>query len=117
MDRDFINRFAADWIEAWNAHDLERILSHYSDDFEMSSPVIPYFTNEPTGILRGKSAVGAYWGKALLLMPELKFELITVLAGVNSAVLYYKGVRGRFSAEVFYFGPDGKVIRANAHYS
>ena len=38
-------RFADDWIAAWNAHDLEKILSHYTDDFEMSSPVIVSFMN------------------------------------------------------------------------
>jgi ketosteroid isomerase-like protein len=26
--------FASEWIEAWNSHDLDRILAHYSDDFE-----------------------------------------------------------------------------------
>jgi ketosteroid isomerase-like protein len=24
--------FAQDWIEAWNYHDLDRILSHYDED-------------------------------------------------------------------------------------
>ncbi len=32
--------FAAEWIAAWNARDLLRVLSHYTDDFEMSSPFI-----------------------------------------------------------------------------
>ena len=31
--------FADEWIEAWNSHDLDRILSHYSDDAELLSPV------------------------------------------------------------------------------
>ncbi len=30
---------AGEWVEAWNAHDLERILSHYTDDFIMESPL------------------------------------------------------------------------------
>ena len=40
FDREAANLFAADWIDAWNSHDLERILGHYSDDFEMCSPLI-----------------------------------------------------------------------------
>jgi ketosteroid isomerase-like protein len=32
--------FAHEWVAAWNAHDLERVLSHYTEDFEMSSPFI-----------------------------------------------------------------------------
>ena len=33
-------KFARDWIESWNAHDLDRILAHYTAGFEMSSPYI-----------------------------------------------------------------------------
>ncbi|MEI8247817.1 MAG: hypothetical protein WCI51_18415 [Lentisphaerota bacterium] len=32
--------FATEWIAAWNSHDLNRVLSHYSEDFETSSPFI-----------------------------------------------------------------------------
>jgi hypothetical protein len=117
MDQDFARHFAAEWIAAWNSHDLGRILSHYAEDFEMSSPVIIQIAGEPSGTLRGKAAVGAYWGKALQLIPELHFELVTVLAGVSSVTLYYRGAQGRLAAEVFHFGADGKVVRAFAHYA
>ncbi|MHB0887282.1 nuclear transport factor 2 family protein [Acidithiobacillus sp.] len=103
-------------MDSWNSHDLSRILSHYSDEFEMSSPVIIQVVGEPSGTLKGKDAVGAYWAKALALIPELRFELITTLIGVNSITLYYQGVRGS-AAEVFHFGPDKKVTRAYAHYA
>jgi len=117
MNKEFAEHFAADWIASWNAHDLERILSHYADDFEMSSPVIVQVAGEPSGMLRGKAAVGTYWKKALGLIPDLQFELLSVLAGVNSITLYYKGARGRLAAEVFHFGPDNRVVRAFAHYA
>jgi SnoaL-like domain len=65
-------------------HDLERILAHYEDDFEMSSPIITTLVGEPSGKLRGKMAVGAYWAKALQSIPNLRFELLAALAGVNS---------------------------------
>jgi len=117
VDKAFADRFAADWIESWNAHDLGRVLAHYAEDFEMSSPVIIQIAGEPTGTLRGKAAVGLYWRKALDLIPDLKFELLAVLAGVRSITLYYKGARGRLAAEVFHFGPDRKITRAFAHYA
>jgi hypothetical protein len=117
MDKAFAEQFATEWIDSWNAHDLNRILSHYANDFEMSSPVIIQVTGEPSGSLRGKAAVGAYWKKALELVPDLRFELLSVLAGVNSITLYYKGARDRLAAEVFHFGPDRKVTRAFAHYA
>ncbi|MFA5923738.1 MAG: nuclear transport factor 2 family protein [Methylococcaceae bacterium] len=117
MDNTFAGHFANDWIDSWNSHDLQRILSHYADDFEMSSPKIIQLANEPTGTLRGKAAVGAYWAKALQLIPDLHFELITTLVGVNSITLYYQGAQGHLAAEVFHFSQDQKVIKAFAHYS
>lgn len=117
MDKTFAENFASDWIASWNAHDVERVLSHYADDFEMSSPVIVQVAGDPSGTLRGKEAVGAYWRKALDLIPDLQFELLSVLAGVNTITLHYKGARGRLAAEVFHFGPDQKVTRAFAHYA
>ncbi|MFZ3087416.1 MAG: nuclear transport factor 2 family protein [Methylotenera sp.] len=115
LDNTFVNHFAADWIDSWNKHDLERVLSHYSDDFEMTSPVIIKVAGEPSGTLKGKQAVGAYWAKALQLFPGLHFELVAALAGVNSITLYYNGVSGP-AAEVFHFNQDGKVAKAYAHY-
>ena len=117
MDKLFAEHFAADWIESWNAHDLDRVLSHYADDFEMSSPVIIQIAGEPSGTLRGKAAVGAYWRKALQMIPDLKFELVSVLTGVSSITICYKGARGRLAAEVFHFGSDRKVTKAFAHYA
>jgi ketosteroid isomerase-like protein len=117
IEKDFAEEFARDWIGAWNSHDLERILSHYSEQFEMSSPVIVQIAGEASGTLKGKDAVGRYWAKALDLIPDLRFELISLLIGVNSLTLYYKGARGRLAAEVFHFTPDLKVSRAYAHYA
>jgi ketosteroid isomerase-like protein len=117
MDKSFADRFAADWISSWNAHDLERVLSHYADDFEMSSPMIIQIAGEPSGTFQGKAAVRAYWSAALELIPDLHFELISVLVGVRSITLYYKGARDRLAAEVFHFGSDGKVTSAFAHYA
>ena len=40
LDRDFADKFAADWLAAWNRHDLDQVLTHYSDNFSLSSPYI-----------------------------------------------------------------------------
>ena len=113
---DFAERFAAEWIAAWNSHDLDCVLAHYEDDFEMHSPLIPVMVGEPSGRLQGKAAVGAYWAKALRTLPNLRFELVTVLSGVDSVTVCYKGHRG-MSAEVLHIGSSGKVRAAYAHYA
>lgn len=117
IDQSFAEHFAADWIDSWNSHNLERILEHYDDDFEMSSPYIPKIAGEPSGTLRGKAAIAAYWDKALQLIPDLHFELITTLVGVDSVTIYYKGAQERVVAEVFHFGSNQKVVKAYSHYT
>ena len=116
MEKGFAERFAKEWIAAWNSHDLERILAHYEDDFEMSSPIITTLIGERSGKLRGKVAVGAYWAKALRSIPNLRFELLAALAGVNSITVYYQGHRG-LAAEVLHLSASGKVKEAFAHYA
>ena len=116
MDPGFAERFARKWVEAWNARDLVRILDHYDDDFEMSSPIIVSLMGEPSGRRKGKARVGAYWARALERVPDLQFELITALAGVASVTVYYRSRHRGLAAEVFHFGPAGKVRAAFAHY-
>jgi hypothetical protein len=115
ITREFAAHFARDWIEAWNSHDLERILSHYDDGFVMSSPRIAVVAGEPSGVLQGKAAIGAYWKKALALAPELHFELIATFVGADCVVVHYRGVRGP-AAEVFFFDEKRRVVRSAASY-
>lgn len=115
IDSQLASEFANHWVEAWNSHDLDAILSHYTDDFEMSSPVIVGTMNEPSGKLKGKEIIRAYWSKALAKYPDLHFEKLHVLAGVGSVTIIYNGVRG-LSAEVFHFNSKAKVYAAYAHY-
>ncbi len=116
LDKSFAEHFATEWIAAWNSHDLNRILGHYADDFEMCSPLIAKIAGEPSGRLKGKKAIGEYWGKALELNPQLHFELASTLVGAGSITIYYRGQRG-MAAEVLVFGPDQKVAQGFAHYA
>ncbi len=40
MTHDEAMRFAEHWVAAWNSHDIDTILAHYSDDFEMTTPMV-----------------------------------------------------------------------------
>jgi len=117
MDRAFAEAFAQEWIAAWNSHDLDRIFSHYTDDFEMCSPFIVERMNEPSGTLRGKPAIRPYWEWGLAADPPLHFELDQVLTGVESITICYRRT-GKWSraAEVLFFNGQGRVVRGVAHY-
>lgn len=113
---DFVQDFTEEWIAAWNDHDVERVLSHYSDDFELSTPYIATIMNIPSGTIKGKEAARTYWRAAIKRVPSLHFELVDVLIGVNSIVIYYDAVFGRKGAELMEFNASGKVHRSIAHY-
>ena len=114
---DQAQKFGQEWVNSWNSHDLDRILSHYADDFQMTSPFIVTMMNEPTGTIKGKENVRAYWAQALERLPDLHFDLIEVLASVDSITIYYHAVLGKRAAEVLFFDENGKVRRAIAHYN
>jgi len=93
IDGAFARAFAAEWTAAWNSGDLERIFSHYTDDFEMRSPLIAERGFSPTGVLCGKAAIRPYWGAGIAsAKPPLRFELIDVYAGVNTIAIHYRSV-------------------------
>lgn len=111
----FAQRFAEEWVGAWNSHDLDRILAHYRDDFTMSSPRIAALTEQSSGVLTGKDKVSEYWRIALAAAPDLTFTLIAVYLGSDSVAVHYEGMRGP-AVEVFFFDDDGLVRLASANY-
>jgi hypothetical protein len=116
LEPDAARAFAAEWIAAWNAHDIERILGHFADDAEFSSPLVVSIAGEASGKLKGKAALRAYWTRGLAMLPELYFEPLDVLSGVSSMTIYYRGHRGTV-AETFELDASQKVRWATSCYS
>jgi len=77
------------WVAAWNAHDLDLIMTHYEDAIELISPVAARLLGTPDGKVAGKPNLRAYFQRGLEAYPELHFRLEDVLWGINSIVLYY----------------------------
>ena len=105
------------WINAWNAHNLEEIMTHYAEDVVLKSPVAARILGDPAGTVSGKSALRAYFKRGLEAFPELRFELADLLWGLSSVVLYYSNQNGSKTAEYMELGSDGKVTRVVANYS
>jgi ketosteroid isomerase-like protein len=110
-------QFAKSWIESWNSHELDHILTHYSDDIEITTPMIKMAGGIDSGTLKGKEQVRAYWKTALERIPDLHFELYEVTAGINSVALYYKSVMNKKAIEVMFFDEHEKVHRMYAFYT
>ena len=112
-----IQAFAHDWINAWNSHDIEAILSHYADEIIFTSPFVAKLNNAPDGTLRGREALRDYFLRGLRAYPELHFELLHVAVGVGSVTLIYRSVNNLLAAEVMEWNSAGQIQRVLAHYS
>jgi hypothetical protein len=117
LTREEAERFAEEWYAAWNARDVERVLSHWADDAVFTSPLAARLVPESDGTVRGKDALREYWRRGLEAHPDLHFEPRALLVGHESIVLSYTNHRGQECAEVLLLGADGLAHRGIAHYS
>jgi ketosteroid isomerase-like protein len=119
---DEADAFVAEWMAAWNSHDVERILEHYADDVEYFSPFIAAMAQPDgpgaDGRLVGKDAVRAYFAAALDKYSELHFDPpMHVAAGAGSVSFVYESVNGLTAVESLVFAPGSRVVaRAHCHY-
>ncbi len=117
VTKDEARNLANHWVAAWNAHDLDLIMSHYEDAVELTSPVAAQLLGTLDGKVAGKSALREYFLRGLKAYPDLHFHLEDVLSGVNSVVLYYINQKGTRTAEFMELSASGKVTRVVANYS
>jgi hypothetical protein len=116
VDREFAEKFAVDWVGAWNSHDLDRILSHFAEDVVWSSPLVAGFTGDQSGTLHGKAALRAYYGEGLRRIPDLRFEVLSVQVGVAVLVINYRNQVGGEVSEVLMIR-DGLVVEGHGTYA
>ena len=116
VTRDEAWKLANHWVAAWNAHDLDLIMTHYDDAIELTSPVAAKLLGTPDGKVVGKANLKAYFQRGLEAYPELRFRLEDVLWGMNSVVLLYTNHKGTRTAEFMELSAIGRVTRVVANY-
>jgi ketosteroid isomerase-like protein len=116
MDQVHAEAFAQEWVDGWNAHDLERVLAHFSDDVTFTSPVASQLIPETNGVIHGKDALRAYWEEGLRRIPDLHFEIEGLYIGIDALVINYRNQRGVLVNEVLIFDRD-VVVQGYGTYS
>jgi ketosteroid isomerase-like protein len=107
--------FVQDWINAWNRSDAEAILAHFADDAVFVSALAATVTGKPE--VHGKTALRAYWTKALgLLTFPLRFQLDSFVWDEEhrAILIVYLSIepnRTVRKSELMHFGPDGLIHR------
>jgi hypothetical protein len=112
-----VRKFADDWIRAWNSHDLEAIMSHYAPEVVLTSPTAAKLLGDSSGTIKCKQAVRSYFERGLQAFPNLTFELLDVMWGISSVVLYYLNQKGTKTAEFMELDANQKVSRVVANYN
>ncbi|PZS36694.1 MAG: DUF4440 domain-containing protein [Pseudonocardiales bacterium] len=108
MDLAEAHNFAGSWVQGWNAHDLDHVLSHFADDVVFTSPVAAQLLDAGDGVIRGKTALRAYWAEGLRRIPDLRFEVVDVYVGVHTLVINYRNQKMALVNEVLIF--DGSLV-------
>ncbi|HEX3438142.1 MAG TPA: nuclear transport factor 2 family protein [Pseudacidobacterium sp.] len=112
-----IRQFAHDWIAAWNSHSLEGVMTHYAAEVTLISPAAATILKDESGTVAGREALYAYFKRGLEVYPDLKFELLDVMCGISSVVLYYINQKGTRTGEYMEFDSNGRVIKVVSNYS
>lgn len=132
MDIEEAQRFAADWEERWNSHDLDRVLEHFAGDVVFRSPYAVGVVGTDT--VRGKDALREYWAAGLKRLPDLRFTVLSVQlcprspeppeqapAGgdpalrLDTVVINYRNQAGQLVSEVLTLR-DGTVVSGFGAY-
>ena len=77
------------WLDAFNAHDVERLVALYADDATHTSPKLRALHPSTGGKLVGRAALAAWWRDANARLPNLRYELTAITADDRAAILEY----------------------------
>lgn len=80
---------ATKWFAAFNAHDLEQLLSLYHDDAQHYSPKLKVRQPETNGLVTGKAALRAWWQDSFDRLPTLQYTPISFTANDERVFMEY----------------------------
>jgi hypothetical protein len=92
--------FAEKWACVWNAHDLEGALALFAEDVVFTSPLARKLGYGEDGVVRGKPDLRAYWAAGLAAAPNLHFQILWVMEGIDLIVIGFCNEQGVERCEI-----------------
>lgn len=108
--------FAAAWIADWNAHDVEKILSHYVEDVVFHSPKVAVRTKGEKTFFTHREELRPYFSFAFQIRPQLHFTLFTICQDRQGLALIYQDETGATATELMDLNQQGQVVFARVLY-
>jgi ketosteroid isomerase-like protein len=107
---------ARDWVEAWNAHSLDRIMAHYADDIVFEAPTVVRRWNRPDGRLAGKDELRKHFALGLQLSPQLRFVVEDIFLSPSGYAILYHRENGNRVVEAATLDQEGLATRVTVYY-
>ena len=77
------------WLQAFNEHNLEKLLSLYDNNAIHFSPKLKIRKPETNGLIKGKEAMRLWWQDAFDRFPELFYHVQTITANEDRVFMEY----------------------------
>jgi hypothetical protein len=75
MRNEELSSIALKWFEAFNEHNLGKLLALYHNEAIHYSPKLKVRRPETNGLIKGKEALRAWWQDAFTRLPTLSYEV------------------------------------------
>ena len=116
--RHFI-RIAEQWFDAFNEHDLEKLLALYHDNAEHYSPKLRVRNPESKGLIIGKKALHTWWKDSFERLLSLKYTPQRMI--VDDSIIFMEYTRFVDGEEVLPVGEvlevkDGLIISSRVYH-
>jgi predicted SnoaL-like aldol condensation-catalyzing enzyme len=77
------------WFEAFNSHNLEKLISLYDDEAKHYSPKLKIRLPETKGLVKGKEALREWWRDAFERLPSLHYKVTSLTANSDRVFMEY----------------------------
>ena len=84
-----LQQIAIRWFDAFNAKDLEKLLSLYDDEAQHFSPKLKIRQPETNGLIIGKQALRIWWQDAFERLPTLHYKVTSLTANTDRVFMEY----------------------------
>lgn len=110
---------AETWLAAFNAQDLEKLLSLYHEEAKHYSPKLKERQPETQGLIQGKNALREWWQDAFTRLPSLHYKAISITADDEHVWMEYMrsvvGERDMMVAEVLDIA-NGQIVSSRVYH-
>lgn len=114
-----VEHIAVSWMEAFNAKDIESLLSLYDENARHYSPKLKVRQPETDGLIIGKQAMRTWWQGAFDNMPTLFYKIVSLTANQDRVFMEYvrelEGENDLLVAEVLEV-ENGKITASRVYH-